>query len=379
MVKVLIVYCVTTQTALMKSIQKNVSCHNLQIDLLDIDTWQLHSIFGQTLPHKWYGRVVRVKSNNVLLCGLNRLIHHFCDKIFLKSQFKKYDIIDFHYYSSLFFPLIPLVKLLGKKVKITLWGSDMLRATEREKIYQQKGYELADKIQVATPFMFDALRSDFASVEDKTVVLPFGNQSLDTYIKHANDQIDDSFLPHRDKNKMMVVCGYNGAAGQRHIEMVDMLKGLPKEIQNQLYVVFPMTYGADTAYISKVKESLKDQFFLYDVLESRLTEKQIFDLRRLSDIVINIQITDAFSGSLQEHIFCENVLLVGDWLPYSVMRDAGIFYLTSSLNNLSSSFVNVFNNFEKYKDKCSDNKQLMYGLTSWTGLSDKWRNMYLSI
>ena len=363
----------------MSSIQKNVGCQSIHFDLLDIDKWMLHSDSCKSLSYKWYGKVLGLRSNKPLVCWIKRCLHRFFDRILLREIFSEYDIIDFHYYSSIYFPLIPLAKSLGKKVKITLWGSDLLRATDEEKTEQVKGYEIADLIQVATPFMSDALCSVFPKFKYKVCILPFGNQSLDDFNLHWDDSVDDSFLAHYDKNKKMVVCGYNGSSGQRHLEMIKMLNELPNEIQKQIYVVFPMTYGAEPSYVNKVSEALSNNYYSYDVLLNRLDSKQLFDLRRLTDIAINIQITDAFSGSIQEHIFCENVLLVGEWLPYSMLKDAGIFYKITSLDNLSSSFVDVFYNYETYRKKCFNNKMLMYGLTSWAGLKDKWRAMYISI
>lgn len=379
MTKVLIIYCVPTQTALMESIQKNVGCQSIIIDLLDVNKWELHSLSNNSMPHKWYGKIIGTSSNNKLLSWVIRNIHKYSDKVLLRSLFSKYDIIDFHYYSSLYFPLIPVAKALDKKTKITLWGSDLLRATKEEIVGQRPGYDMVDRIQVATSFMYNSLFTVYPQVKDKTIVLPFGNQVLDDFNLRYGELKDSSFLSHYDSTKRMIVCGYNGTVGQRHLDMAKMLNELPEEIQKTLYVVFPMTYGATPSYIKKLKDCINGHGYSYDILYKRLTDKQLFDLRRLSNIVLNIQITDVFSGSIQEHVFCNNVLLVGDWLPYDIMKEAGIFFLTTSLDRLSISFLDVIYNYKTYKDKCSNNQNLIYEISSWKGLVGKWEKMYLSL
>ena len=268
---------------------------------------------------------------------------------------------------------------MEKRIIITLWGSDLFRATNKEKEGQRKGYSFVDIVHVATPYMNEMVCSEFPEIKDKIVVFPFGNQSLDDFNNHCDDSVDESFLPNYDNDKRMIVCGYNGSVGQRHLEVIKMLNSLSPMVQSKLYVVFPMTYGANPSYIHQIDEELKKGNYSYDILAARLTNKQLFDLRRLANIVINIQVTDAFSGSIQEHIFCENVMLLGDWLPYDVMKDAGIFYLTTSLEKLSSSFQDVLDNYDYYKNRCSKNKKIMYELTSWAGLSGKWKDLYISM
>lgn len=379
MTKVLIVYCVSTQTTLMKSIQKNVGCELISIDLLNIETWELYSLTGKEKPYGWYSRIVGLKTKNPLVYWFNKRIHLSFDKILFKKILSEYDVVDFHYFSSLYYPLLPLAKSMGKRIIITLWGSDLFRATNKEKEDQRRGYGFVDKVHVATPYMYEMVCSEFPEIKDKVVVFPFGNQSLDDFNNHYDDSVDESFLSNYANDKRMIVCGYNGSVGQRHLEIIKMLNSLPPEVQRKLYVVFPMTYGANPTYIHLINEELIKGNYSYDILVSRLTSRQLFDLRRLTDIVVNIQVTDAFSGSIQEHIFCKNVMLLGDWLPYDVMKNAGIFYLTTSLENLSSSFLDALDNYDDYKIRCSNNKELMYELTSWAGLSGKWKNLYISM
>lgn len=383
MIRILIVYSVSHQKPLMKSVMDNVSGDGIQIDILDINKWQITSYSNKELKHQWYSVFLRLFTKKSvkgkLAKKLESIIHSIFDKIVIKSTFINYDVIDFQYYNSLYYSLIPLAKKIGKKVKINLWGSDLFRTTSKDRMNQFNGYKLADGIQVATLPMYEKLSKEIPDFKNKINILPFGNQKLSDFSRHFDDPVENSFLPNYDKYKLMVVLGYNGSNAQQHRIMIEALNRFPKDVQSELYVVLPMTYGLSTTYLAEIKAAITVGSYSYDILENSLTDKQIFDLRRLSNLTVNIQTTDAFSGSLQEHILCGNVLLVGDWLPYSMMKNAGIFYLTTSIERLPETLFDAIKNYKSYRTQCQHNQEKMYNLSSWNVLAEEWKKMYLAM
>ena len=101
------------------------------------------------------------------------------------------------------------------------------------------------------------------------------------------------------------------------------------------------------------------------MLKSHLSNVDVAKLRIETDIAINIQQTDAFSGSLQEHLFAGNILLVGDWLPYDILDENHVFYKKSSLTDLSDQIKDCIVNYDKYKKMTCGNQDKMHNISSW--------------
>ena len=151
------------------------------------------------------------------------------------------------------------------------------------------------------------------------------------------------------------------------------------KMQKKLAVVFPMTYELEEEYLATVQNALKDVAFCYDIIIQRMTELQLLSLRKISDIVVNIQVIDSLSASLQEHIFCGGVLIAGEWLPYSLFTDHGIYYIKSGVSDLSEKLLDTIQNLDTLKRKCGDNGQRIYALTSWQAVIERWKDIYLRL
>lgn len=380
--KVLIIYPISHHKTLVDSISENLYKEGILIDSFDITKWQLYSSSYQ-LNRSWYKKLVTFECSlpklGWIFSKLNTLIHLTFDKRILKSLLNEYDIIDFHYYERIYMPLIKQSKSLGKGIKIHHWGSDLLRATNVQKHMLTEAYKYCDIIQVATPSMKDVILSFAPEFSDKIRILHFGNSVFSKYNKLLSEELDVSFINGYKKGKIVITCGYNGAKGQQHIKLINAISKLPLNLQERLFVLFPMTYGATESYIKEVDEYLQTQDFSYCILRDRLSVKELFDLRRITDIAFNAQLTDAFSGSIQEHVFCGNILLVGNWLNYDVMRQAGVFYISYSKHDIVSSLKNVVENINEYKNQCSQNQKRIYELCSWEHVAPQMSRIYESL
>ena len=95
-------------------------------------------------------------------------------------------------------------------------------------------------------------------------------------------------------------------------------------------------------------------------------------------VVVNIQKTDAFSGSLQGHLYCNNVLIIGEWLNYVPLDNNNVYYIKTSVTNLSSKIETVLLELPKYKEMCLGNHDKMANLTSWKAVLPCWAEAYNS-
>jgi hypothetical protein len=138
-----------------------------------------------------------------------------------------------------------------------------------------------------------------------------------------------------------------------------------------------MTSGGSEAYRSEVREWLASVQMPHLLLEERLEDEAIAQLRMAADILVQVQTTDQLSGSMLEHLFAGNVLITGAWLPYDLMKDQGLVYWTTgSHEELSSVLSDCIGDLSARKLAASDNKKRVWEMTSWSHTAPRWSALY---
>ena len=137
-----------------------------------------------------------------------------------------------------------------------------------------------------------------------------------------------------------------------------------------------MTYLLEEDYYNEIKGKLEDLHIPFQIQRNRLTLNQNLSMRMLTDIVVNIQTTDGLAASIQEHLYCGNVLLAGDWLPYDLFLDNGVYYCKTSLNKLAENLESIIYNYSGHKQRCLNNRMALHKLTSWQAIAPRWKTMY---
>ena len=99
-------------------------------------------------------------------------------------------------------------------------------------------------------------------------------------------------------------------------------------------------------------------------------------MRIISDIAICIQNSDGLAASVREHIMAGSVFIGGDWLPYTLFLEEGMYFRPTSLDNLSNTIEDVIENIKEEKRKCQKNTELMYNHSSWTRRGEDILKMY---
>ena len=372
--KVLILYGFSHQVVLMDSLCESINRIGIYADSFDTSLLRLYSPKG----HKRSFWVWLYKESMKLPRGKGFVKRHFYNRLLLQLS-NGYDIIDVQ---SLFDPmysvLVPIFKEKGKKVKVHIWGSDFYLNLPEWVRWQVKVYEKADIIQIATEQMKRDFVKRFPEYETKTRTGVFGNQHLDDLIefKKHPERIDLSHVSGDYNGKLIVTCGYNARPRHQHIKMIEALNNLPQEQQDKVFVIFPMTYLRETDYLEQVENALSNVRFKYVMINDYMTEDQLMSLRMFTDLYINIIETDALSSSTQEHFFCGNVVVVGDWLPYSIFEDNGIFYIKTSLEQLKDNIFYAITHIDELKTKSAKNPDLLYKIASWKRASSKFKTIY---
>src|SRR6185437_11588757 len=95
-----------------------------------------------------------------------------------------------------------------------------------------------------------------------------------------------------------------------------------------------------------------------------------------TDLMIQIPITDAFSGSLQEHLFAQNIVIAGSWLPYQSLKDKSIYYETiDSISGLKHKILVVINNLDEIKNRIiKSNTPDKFKSSLWSESIKDWYN-----
>ena len=134
-----------------------------------------------------------------------------------------------------------------------------------------------------------------------------------------------------------------------------------------------MTYNGTDRYIRQVADAAKKTGCEYRVIRHYLTDEEVADLRIMTDIYINAQTTDAFSGSVCENLFAGTILINAEWLRYQEFKDYDFQYL--EFQDMDEIGRLVQTAMEKKID-VSKNKKLVWQLRSWECCALKWQRMF---
>lgn len=180
------------------------------------------------------------------------------------------------------------------------------------------------------------------------------------------------------KDKIVVCCGYNANPAHQHLKMISSFSRLPQDIVNKLFFVFPMTYSAvEQGYIEKVQSAIEKVTDRFIILKDYMTTEEMAELVQDSDIMIHVQTTDQMSSTMLAHMYNGNVVIAGAWLPYYSLREQGVYFVdVNEVDELDVVLENVVKNIKICKNKCKNNKELVYSSSSWNVCANKWINVY---
>lgn len=300
------------------------------------------------------------------------------------KKLNSYDIVHIHYVENI---ILRNASYFSKNIKgklvISIWGSDFLRASNRKKKTMAILFNRADQITIASDNVIEYFQKYYhnSSFLSKVVQCNFGLQPLENIISVKNTGISvlDSKKIIGLSNKIIVTIGYNASRLQYHIDII-------KNIENNLSLlcfkekiefVLPLTYPIDLKYLREINSIVSTSMYQYKVLENYLSDNEVAHLRRASDIFIQLQPTDMLSGSMLEHLCAGNIIITGEWLPYSCLDNWGIYYKKiDKRSSISTCLYDTLNHIEEYKDCCIKNPELIIDKFRWKNVVKDWINIY---
>lgn len=266
-----------------------------------------------------------------------------------------------------------LKTLKQRQIAVSFYGSDLYRTSNLSKKLLYPLLKTAQTITFTNKKTQNSFLDYYKNFQDKTRVCRFGLKTLD-FIDKNRDKNKLEIKKHLgySEEKTIVTCGYNSTKAQQHERIIENIIKLPQNILENIQFIFPMTYG-DNTNKEKIKNVLLKTNLDYIVLEDFLRGNDNAYIKLISDIMINILITDSFSGSMQEFLYAKNVVITGSWLPYDVFDNEGIIYEKIDFSGkLADKLEDILANLQNYKTNLDKNIDIISKLSSWKYNISNW-------
>lgn len=290
---------------------------------------------------------------------------------------KKIDTILIHFVLEWYQYYIKKLRNSCGNLSICLWGSDYFRAKNQGAV--EKVLSGADNIIIGSNQIFFDFKRDYPTWVEKLELCYFGIPPIENLkgLNEKNITREDSCKQFDfTTEKINVTLGHNGIPSHQHVGIINELKKLDSGTLSKFRLILPMSYGLNESYLEEIKNSVKELEAEVCFLLDFMSDEKIAHLRNLTDVMINLQITDAFSGTMREVLFCGGVVINGSWLPYDFLREQGVYYETvDGLSQISSKLKDIVENMDEYRGNCSNNTEVIFKMSSWTKLIYNWKHI----
>jgi len=300
-------------------------------------------------------------------------IYHFLNKSLTNILLKnKYNFI--HLQSAQFW-ITKVFKNRNLNINnliITIWGSDFYRASSWKIERMRALFKIANKITFASI----KVSKDFDRVYNtinKHHIVRFGLDVFE-YIDRIREKNPCKLI----HNKINVTIGYNRHPLQQHLFILKELNKLDQNLKDKIKLIIPFTYGPNNKnYLNKIKAILNiidiEYEFIFDFMEEEVVAKRCLE----SDIMIQLQKTDAFSGSMQEYLYANNIVITGSWLPYDDIINEGLYFeRINKIDELAEKLGIILTNLSFFFQKTINNPLKLAKISSWDQNIPKWYQLY---
>ncbi|MDE5421912.1 hypothetical protein L3073_06805 [Ancylomarina sp. DW003] len=288
---------------------------------------------------------------------------------------KKYDYCHIQYVNWFYVVIMPFLKRKSNKIILTFWGSDFMRKPKEGPLRRIAKY--SDIITVTNPVVTEDLARIILVNKNDIQAFPYGLIILDSIDSIEEDHINHfkrKFgIPH---SAIIVTCGTNDSSSQQHNYIIKAVNKIKENSDVELFFLFPMTYRADMDYLEKIKGLLRNSDLNHLLLEGFLSNQDLACLRRSSDILIQIQKNDLLSGAMLEHLYANNIVVTGNWLPYSCLYEKGVQMLKIDNVNELESVITQGLELLKENKRNEVNRDVVKSMFSWDDNLSNWKNLY---
>jgi len=356
---------------------------NIEIDVLNtnsnIELAEIRKKYGGYYTNIYsYFKRIPVVSTIPFFRGFVRLIYQRLVRFEIEKN--KYDVVCVHGLFPYQQNIINWISSVSDFVVGVVWGSDFYKRKEsRTEQSFGRAAGQCDIVCVST----DTFQKDIMDVYNfpasKFRQCIFGTKTLEILFETTHDDREDKKNLGLEENDLVIACGHNGSENQQHIKIIESLTSLRDVLPANTLLLVPITYGGSNEYIARIRKLLQQSGLRYKLLEHYLTDNEVVSIRKASDIFIQVQITDAYSASMQEHLFSKNIVITGNWLPYDSLVEKGIYFETvDHIQQLPEKIKYVVETFDLLKSKALRlNTPEKFRSSLWSVSIENWYDMLI--
>ena len=210
----------------------------------------------------------------------------------------------------------------------SFWGSDLLRASNRDLRRMQFFLRRCDHITLNAANSLPVIRQKFgAEIADKTTVTYFGQHIYHTIDTLAAQYDRRACKAHFgiDPESHVIAIGYNASPSQQHLPLLEAIRSLPEEAIRRWTIVLQVTYGSPgPAYLQSLRDATEALPCSTLFLTESMDETECSYLRIAADAFVLASTTDSFSATLREYLYAGAHTFIGSWLQYPEFDAMGI-------------------------------------------------------
>lgn len=263
---------------------------------------------------------------------------------------------------------------VAKQKAVFPFGSDLLRCKQKNEKKAIDFLRQMDVVATVTPAMKETLTKRFKVDNEKLREWIMGNDFIDKYVE-SNLSMDIAKKQLGLDNNYVITCGYNGYAGQRHIEILSEIIKIKSQLPDNYILMIPLGYGCDKAYVENVRHYCKENGLNNIIYDSFLSNEDQLCTRYATDIFIHAQPTDNSSCSMHEFLLAGAKMVNGSWVRYPQLEKFEIpYFLYDCFEELGTTVLKAIDN----NNPCTE---MTKGLLKKTGRKkslEDWSNFIMN-
>lgn len=360
------------------------ACKKKESDIL-FDFISSH-IGGNSPFRKEVGEYVSIKKHYPSVCYKIPKLRGFCNQQDLirtiseyvnhcKKQGVRYDACQIHALNPVYAKVVDDLKSIAGRLIIYPWGSDILRAKSSD-IPDLR--ELASKSDVITCHKGTRFDDDIITIlqtsVEKIYDLSLGVIAIDEILKRNAVTTEQAKCSLGVEGRYTIVIGYNGSPGHNHLKAIESLASVKEQLPANYVVLIPLTYGGTAAYKAQIESLLKSCDMPYKLFFQYMSDAEVVNLRKATDLFLHTQQTDANCGTIAEYLLCRKKIINPEWITYPHYESFGSpFYSFSNFDELPQTIVNaVRDTTNKVSPRLADDIALM----GWSHQAEAWVKLY---
>lgn len=293
----------------------------------------------------------------------------------------KYDLITFQAASPVTAKLIKIAHKKGVKTHVAPLGSEVLRANWWQTLKLQYIFHNSDYVSASTFSDFGRnLIKKYDIPEERCVAAGYGSDIITDILHDDRVQTKEelSELLNIPYSSYYIACGYCANREQNHRGILYALAENKALLPSNYLIIIQLSYGVFKNELYQELSDLAKQldlnvYFIRDFLST----EQVIYLRKLIDLFIHVQKTDATNASILEYLLCDTTIINGAWLKYSYLESKGFpYYICNSMEELPQCINKVLSGKGGEIINASEYRSAIARMKDWTQALERWHNLF---